>query len=1200
MRCPVAYHTSCLPKSCAQNFPGKRIICPKHEGSQIAAPGAISATEASSSSRSEADATVKDMKLIKESKPLKHHGSEREDSGKVRSSSDRHTTDDDRAGGGDGDIKNEGSGGASSSSKKLSKSAKREKKKKKKKRKKQKKHESRSRGGHEDEDDGEEDASTGRVKVDSDDDDDDDENESASHAEGGMKRESPYDLPALNVTFPDAVSPATSSSLFESPATTNERIKARLVEALGHSDDDVESLASSPIAFSNLKLAKVDSDEAKDDEIDGLCGSPEPVPVSQDRVNVKQETVCPLPVSTSVQPDVKELVLTSTSQAPVAEYESSHSAGGYASNSQSSGEKPSLKGDRKVRKDRVASVDGREMSRQLSEAASDRKSSKKQKHGYDGLSLQIPGSPGLNRPGGADTRGAARKDGSVSEGEEGDDEGPGGSSTPTLRRRASTGGSGTPRGMTTTDDLKGKATSAARISKKKKKKKTKSSTEHSAADVARGEQNDGLTGEDATNQEEKDEAKWVQCDSCKKWRTVPKNIDLNSMPERWYCKMNTWDSAYASCAVAEEIANATSKKPKSGSHGKKSKMKSRAKPQPDVQEAATAASTGGVSDGGASSPSSGSGSHTSKKASPEPEGSTAIAGASESMSKLTKKQEKQAKKRKLKLKLKEKYREVKWVQCESAQCGKWRVVPSSIDFNLLPTVWYCHLNTWAPEMAKCSASNPPEVEAYLMKSHSKKGNSSSSSGSRPNKKIKPSSEAPVSTPTTTGQSGAGSGVGTVTGGQCDAPAKPAKPAKAPKSATPSTPATFHSNVNNGGQDAGPVSFSSTVPSSATAASTQPDAGGGLATGSSTQPISHNPLGTSNNAIGGGKGRKVKPDGIKKTVLEWAQCEKCNKWRKLPQHIKSSTLPDKWYCSMNHWDPVRASCTIPEEVDQEPVGASPLPSSQNWYPMPGQVSGNGSGTGASGIRSKRSKLSYTELLYASTGQLRKTYTSESSTLSFEHGGRTYQRDDQYKDSSMYVSPDAIANAHNLGRRTADDSTGVSGSRDTSKQAASSSTDATDELASDRLHFDGLTTPNQPSVEQIAALVLDSMDVRRSSTIVELFRAANANGGAKDSMSQEQYSDLSLSLVAAAVSHLVQRGLIERQDGELYEATEEQIEENDGNETADIRVGSKRRKSSEALFASSSRTFQYRKVPKRPLKASKCWRLGQSAFEFPLKE
>ena len=28
------------------------------------------------------------------------------------------------------------------------------------------------------------------------------------------------------------------------------------------------------------------------------------------------------------------------------------------------------------------------------------------------------------------------------------------------------------------------------------------------------------------------------------------------------------------------------------------------------------------------------------------------------------------------------------------------------------------------------------------------------------------------------------------------------------------------------------------------------------------------------------------------------------------------LPEQWYCNMNRWDPYRASCTSPEEVNTE--------------------------------------------------------------------------------------------------------------------------------------------------------------------------------------------------------------------------------------------------------------------------------------------
>jgi hypothetical protein len=42
-----------------------------------------------------------------------------------------------------------------------------------------------------------------------------------------------------------------------------------------------------------------------------------------------------------------------------------------------------------------------------------------------------------------------------------------------------------------------------------------------------------------------------------------------------------------------------------------------------------------------------------------------------------------------------------------------------------------------------------------------------------------------------------------------------------------------------------------------------------------------------------------------STFHWVQCEnaECNKWRKLPQLVDVDALPEKWYCSMNLWDPM---------------------------------------------------------------------------------------------------------------------------------------------------------------------------------------------------------------------------------------------------------------------------------------------------------
>ena len=58
-----------------------------------------------------------------------------------------------------------------------------------------------------------------------------------------------------------------------------------------------------------------------------------------------------------------------------------------------------------------------------------------------------------------------------------------------------------------------------------------------------------------------------------------------------------------------------------------------------------------------------------------------------------------------------------------------------------------------------------------------------------------------------------------------------------------------------------------------------------------------------------------------TKQEWVQCDKCEKWRRLPPRISPEDLPDVWYCSMNTWDVNLATCTAVEEKHD----ANPSPS-----------------------------------------------------------------------------------------------------------------------------------------------------------------------------------------------------------------------------------------------------------------------------------
>ena len=64
-------------------------------------------------------------------------------------------------------------------------------------------------------------------------------------------------------------------------------------------------------------------------------------------------------------------------------------------------------------------------------------------------------------------------------------------------------------------------------------------------------------------------------------------------------------------------------------------------------------------------------------------------------------------------------------------------------------------------------------------------------------------------------------------------------------------------------------------------------------------------------------------------FSWVQCDnpKCMKWRKLPWYVDLETLPDKFVCADNKWEPAKASCeaeedefdvTLEKTVDDEPL------------------------------------------------------------------------------------------------------------------------------------------------------------------------------------------------------------------------------------------------------------------------------------------
>ncbi len=44
----------------------------------------------------------------------------------------------------------------------------------------------------------------------------------------------------------------------------------------------------------------------------------------------------------------------------------------------------------------------------------------------------------------------------------------------------------------------------------------------------------------------------AQCDDCRKWRVLPPDIAVDSLPDTWRCTDNTWDWAHSHCTDPDQ------------------------------------------------------------------------------------------------------------------------------------------------------------------------------------------------------------------------------------------------------------------------------------------------------------------------------------------------------------------------------------------------------------------------------------------------------------------------------------------------------------------------------------------------------------------------------------------------------------------------------------------------------------------------
>mmetsp|Transcript_31665 Transcript_31665/g.40598 ORF Transcript_31665/g.40598 Transcript_31665/m.40598 type:complete len:942 (-) Transcript_31665:111-2936(-) len=191
---------------------------------------------------------------------------------------------------------------------------------------------------------------------------------------------------------------------------------------------------------------------------------------------------------------------------------------------------------------------------------------------------------------------------------------------------------------------------------------------------------------EAKRASEVQEFQWVQCDACTKWRRVPNSVDLELLPEKWYCRMNKWDPNRASCAVPEDKEQDV--------HSPNPNSRSPLPTRPSAN-----AAPAGKGGGGDRSPRRGYGRDA---VTPRAERGTSgnrqfktptataqlVSGPGSGSSSGGGRPGK---------------RVHQWVQCERQECKKWRKLPVGYDMDQLPDKWFCSMNDWDPLRASCYA-----------------------------------------------------------------------------------------------------------------------------------------------------------------------------------------------------------------------------------------------------------------------------------------------------------------------------------------------------------------------------------------------------------------------------------------------------------------------------------------------------------------
>ncbi|GAX25825.1 hypothetical protein FisN_17Lh217 [Fistulifera solaris] len=223
-----------------------------------------------------------------------------------------------------------------------------------------------------------------------------------------------------------------------------------------------------------------------------------------------------------------------------------------------------------------------------------------------------------------------------------------------------------------------------------------------------------------------------------------------------------------------------------------------------------------------------------------------------------------------------------WVQCD--RCSKWRVIPSNF-IDSLPTQWYCEDNIHDPKRASCDAPEQTLKEVNKERRREKKKKQrmlEAAAAAEGEKRERVRSPYPVENTDELMQVNRSS------------------PDLGPSLENEEDHTKSDRKEGPFGGRKGRTAYASSDTLDA-ATDSVPEIRRGRGRPRRTTAQSDKESGNLSS-----KGNNDDVDNV-----EWVQCEKCDKWRKLPPHISASELPDVWYCDMNTWS-TSLTCDDPED------------------------------------------------------------------------------------------------------------------------------------------------------------------------------------------------------------------------------------------------------------------------------------------------